>query len=287
MRRTKGFTLIELLVVIAIIAILATLLMPTVNRARELANQAACTANLNGIGKGIAMFAAEDKNAKFPLIWNSGNPEVAIAWTSPEPDIATLETNLAANPAGMQNMWKMIDKGLIGENAFGCRSDADYLVRDLAAGDRTTERIGWQSSSQFSYGLHYPYKYKTPPPEPDTGIGSNPARLGPKLKGSFAIMADKNPGEGAAGSALAVLTDVVEPSNHSDDGEVYLTYGGQVEMLKSLTNSVIQGDDLYTIATGTELPTGVTNDDPSTPAYRDDQFITAHPLIVEAPIVVP
>ena len=161
MRRTKGFTLIELLVVIAIIAILATLLMPTVNRARELANQAACTANLNGIGKAIAMFAAEDKNAKFPLLWESGDPEFAIVPADSAQNITELTTQLAAKPAGMQNMWKIIDKGLIGENAFGCRSDSDYTVR--APVDRTADRVGWQSSSQFSYGLHYPYKYKTAP----------------------------------------------------------------------------------------------------------------------------
>jgi len=281
MRRTKGFTLIELLVVIAIIAILATLLMPTVQRARELANQAACTANLNGIGKGIAMFAAEDKNARFPLLWNSGDPESTIAWADAEKDIATLTTNLNARPAAMQNMWLIIDKGLVGENAFGCRSDDDYTVR--APEDRVNERVGWQSSSQFSYGLHYPYRYKTTPDPANPGVGSNPVYLGPKLKGSFVIMADKNPGEGGPGNAMGVKTNVVEPSNHIDDGEVYLTYGGQVEMKKSLDDSLVQGDDIYMIATGADLPVGITNADATTPAYRDDQFITVHPTIVEAP----
>jgi prepilin-type N-terminal cleavage/methylation domain-containing protein len=279
MRRRRGFTLIELLVVIAIIAILATLLMPTVNRARELANQAACTANLNGIGKGIAMFAAEDKNAKFPLLWDWGDPESTITWADAARDIETLTTTLRAKPAGMQNMWLMIDKGLIGETAFGCRSDGDLTVR--APLDRVEDKVGWQSSSQFSYGLHYPYKYKTAPNPTTPGIGSNPARLGPKLKGSFAIMADKNPGEGGAGTGLEVLTDVVEPSNHVDDGEVYLTYGGQVEMKKSTKDSDVQGDGIYTIST--RLPVGVTNKDASTPAYREDQYITPHPIVVDAP----
>ena len=54
MRRTKGFTLIELLVVIAIIALLVSILLPSLNRARELAKRAICGANLNSIGKGIA-----------------------------------------------------------------------------------------------------------------------------------------------------------------------------------------------------------------------------------------
>ena len=58
MRKTKGFTLIELLVVIAIIALLVSILLPSLNRARELAKRAICAANLNGMGKGMVMYAS-------------------------------------------------------------------------------------------------------------------------------------------------------------------------------------------------------------------------------------
>ncbi len=64
MKKTR-FTLIELLVVIAIIAILASILLPVLSKAREKANLSTCKSNLKQIGTGFQLYA-NDNNSFFP-----------------------------------------------------------------------------------------------------------------------------------------------------------------------------------------------------------------------------
>jgi len=65
--RNRGFTLVELLVVVGIIAVLFSILLPAVGKARESARRAVCTSNLKQLALASTFYSSNDQRGVF--IW--------------------------------------------------------------------------------------------------------------------------------------------------------------------------------------------------------------------------
>ena len=263
MRRTKGFTLIELLVVIAIIALLVTILMPSLNRARELARQSICASNLNGLGKGFILYATENNDA-WPYN-NTTNVDPTV------PNNLALMREKTKQPAGM----------------FVCPSgdeaDKELVVYDqedddnLESGEYYAVEPDPNSTDEDVMKAGLGYSYQAALHDGTDYMGNGVSR---NAKDAMPVMADKNPG---ADSAVDWTSDLSEEDkedalsqNHAGDIINVLYKGGNVSK-ETRANVGLQNDDneednIYTVGDSGPDPAG-TYDELGYHEHADDSVL--------------
>src|SRR3954451_20028970 len=90
-QKRKGFTLVELLVVIGIIALLISILMRALRKARDSAIRISCASNLRQWGIALTAYAAQNKGRLMETV-RADSPVAAypdIAWIYQQPNVGT------------------------------------------------------------------------------------------------------------------------------------------------------------------------------------------------------
>ena len=136
-RSHTAFTLIELLVVIAIIALLLSILVPTLSKAKELARRLPCMSNLHGMGIGYNMYIGDSNDIITPVREHYSNtdwgalywwPDLIIKYFDVDAKVSTTPhyDSVARQPASGNYNENFASTGIRYSQRMNCPSQKNY-----------------------------------------------------------------------------------------------------------------------------------------------------------------
>jgi prepilin-type N-terminal cleavage/methylation domain-containing protein len=219
-KKPKAFTLIELLVVVAIIALLISILLPSLSRARELSKRTVCVANERGLGQAYYIYAQDDPGL-FPAIAStttaaSGNFQMFYSQDR------SVEPSTTGRPSPSVDMWAVVKANNTTPKQYICPSTAD--TPDPA--QDTTVYYDFYGIGNCSYGYQWQHS-------------QNRRIIGTSSEPTFPVLADGNPYiKGGIPSSITLPADRVSSGrgnsqNHTNrEGQNVLFQDGHANFEK-------------------------------------------------------
>jgi len=273
--KRRGFTLIELLVVVAIIALLIAILLPSLGRAKEMANRGTCSANLRGIVQSMAVYGSSEADA-YPCVQAPGTP---LAYLFPYDQNGNVNNNADpvagvakadfGNGSGIgvyhgsvdATMFMLVANGSVATKQFICKSDpaspqpsvtatsgGNYYFNFISGG------TGVGAAPVFSYSWDYPWIAAGNAPggwwksntDASLPIGADMTVGGPN--------ANFGTGTTFTPNTITQGKKAYNSPNHGGDGQ-NVSYGDNHVEFKNTPNVGQNQDNIYTVNTTVGTPT--------------------------------